>query len=124
MEAKYSKEQLGVIRKIAQIQIQNLIELQRNPELLHERVEESREKGFDEVTISDYYEDIAESWEIWENILETPETFLFQRFFHNYHHIQFVIENLFTPEAHEQEAWEGLVRKLALIRSLGSTVNC
>lgn len=118
MKSEYTTDQLRVIQKIAQIQIDNLLELQKSPEVLHQRIEESRQRGFDEITISDYYEDIAESWEVWENILENPENFLVQRYFHNYAHIQFILENSFTPMTHEQRAWEGLIKKIVIARTV------
>lgn len=123
MKSEYTKEQLVLIRRIAQIQIDDLIELQRNPEILQERVKESRDKGFDEVTISDYYEDIMESWQIWEKIAEHPENFLVQRYFHNYSHIQFVMENSFTPTVAEYDAWEGLLKKVVIAKNLNVNQN-
>lgn len=118
MQSEYTPDQLAIIQKLAKIQIEDLEELQRNPEILERRVEESRERGFDEVTISDYYEDILESWEIWERIAVNPGDFLVQRYFHNYDHLEFVLTNSFKPTKAERGAWQGLLAKLKLVKTL------
>jgi hypothetical protein len=116
MEFKFNTVQLGLIQKIAKVEIESLLELQKWPNELQKRVDETKAKGFDNITISDYYEDIAESWEIWESILEYPQNFLKQRFVHNYKHLQYIMERDYTPEPEEVHDYIELLDMLSLVQ--------
>jgi hypothetical protein len=114
----FTPVEVGIIEKIARLQIADLMELQKHPDVIHKRVMETRAKGMDDVTMSDYYEDLLESWNLWENILDKPQDFLKQPYPHNFHHVKWVMENCYKPTSQEKPSYKGLIGKLVLCATL------
>lgn len=117
MRTTFNAIELALIKKIAWKQIYLLMELEKHPQIIKERLLESKTRGH-EVDISDYYEDIAESLQIWEDILKNPDTFLDQEFDHNYDHIIWVMKNEYKPKQFEKKAFDSIINKIILAKNI------
>lgn len=88
-----NKNNRMIIEDIAREQVETLVNLSHDKDGLQRKLYELQQKHPDRnFSLLDFYEDLSQNIQVWEEILDDPSTFLDQNFAHTYLHIQEVIK--------------------------------